>query len=116
MAHGGVPMPPARTRRVRASRVERRQLTVKIEPFGPKPADIEALAQRLTRHPAVQAELGKTRYRLLHIDLLEAEPDVKLDKPKPPERFRATFVDYTRNRTVFATGSLARQTSLELRE
>src|SRR5262249_41844156 len=34
----------------------------------------------------------------------------------PPEHFRATICDYTNNRTVFATGALARQAALELTE
>ena len=109
-------MARAKTRRVRGSTLERRRLSLKIEPFGPKSEDIEALAQWLTRHRAIQAALAKARHRLLHIDLLESEPEIKRDKPKPPERFRATFFDYTNNRTLFATGSLARHASLELSE
>jgi len=111
-------MARGRARRSRTSSRERTALNVRVEPFGPKPADIAALAQWLTRHRAIQGALGRTRHRLLRIDPLEPEPEphVKPDKPKPPDRFRATFLDYTNRRTLFATGSLARPTSLELTE
>ena len=107
-------MTPAKRRRARTSSDTRRQVGVKIEPFGPTAADMEALAQRVTKHRAVQTMLAKSRHRLLYIDLLDA--DAKIDKPKEPERFRATFYDYTNNRTVFAIGSLARPASLEVIE
>jgi len=106
----------AKKKQVRAGSVERKRLAVKIEPFGPTPAAIGALAQRLVKHPKVRKTLGEARQRLLYIDVLDADDDAKRDKPKPPERFRATFFDYTNTRTVFATGSLARPTPLELSE
>jgi hypothetical protein len=106
---------PARTR-ARKSSGAGKQLGVKIDPFGPTMADVAALTQRLTRHRAVQAILAGNRYRLLYVDLLDADTDPKTEKPKPPERFRATFYDYTNNRTIFATGSLARPASLEVVE
>ena len=60
--------------------------------------------------------LSKTHHRLLYIDLLDSEDGAKFDQPKPSERFLATFYDYTNNRTVLATGQLARPNSLELSE
>jgi len=60
--------------------------------------------------------LAKTKHRLLYIDLLDVAADAKVDNPKPPDRFRATFYDYTNNRTVFAIGSLPRAASLEVIE
>src|SRR5262245_34238143 len=104
----------ARKRQARAGSVERTRLAVKIEPFGPTPTAIQTLAQKLAKHPAVQKTLGKARQRLLYIDVLDADDDDKRDRPKPPERFRATYYDYTNARAVFATGSLARPTTLEL--
>lgn len=77
---------------------------------------MEALAQRVTKHRAVQTLLAKSHHRLLYIDLLDADDHPKADKPKGPERFRAAFYDYSNNRTVFAIGSLARPASLEVIE
>jgi len=70
----------------------------------------------VTKHRAVQTMLAKTKHRLLYIDLLDVAADAKVDNPKPPGRFRATFYDYTNNRTVFAIGSLPRAASLEVIE
>ena len=105
-----------RKRSARVSRVGTKEVSLKIEPFGPTPAEIEVLAQRIIKHKAVQTMLSKTRHRLLYIDLLDSEDGAKLDRPKPSERFLATFYDYTNNRTVLATGQLARPNSLELSE
>jgi hypothetical protein len=52
----------------------------------------------------------------LRIDLLDPLEEPKPVRPKIPNRFRATFFDYTNNGTVFATGSLARPTTLEVAE
>lgn len=103
-------------RNTRAPGKDRKQVSVRVERFGPTPADVEAVAQRVRKDRTVQAMLGKARHRLLYVDLLDAETDVKLDKPKPPTRFRATFYDYTNNRTIFATGSFAPPHALEVSE
>ena len=109
-------MAPAKKRRSRTVPVDKNQVTVKIEPFGPTPTDIEALAQRVVNHRAVQTLLSKARHRLLYVDLLDSDDDTKIAKPKPAERFRATLYDYTNSRTVFATGDVAKPSSLELSE
>src|SRR5688572_25984222 len=108
-------MTPVKTRRARTSRAAQ-QLGVKIEPFGATAADIDLLARRVRNHRDVQAALRKSQYSLLYIDLLDAADEAKLNKPKPPDRFQATFFDYTNNRTIFAIGSLARPASLEVIE
>jgi hypothetical protein len=97
-------MATKKKRSARVSRVGTKEVSLKIEPFGPKPAEMEVLAQRIIEHKAVQTMLSKTHHRLLYIDLLDSEDGAKLDRPKPSERFLATFYDYTNNRTVLATG------------
>src|SRR5262249_7172888 len=69
-----------------------------------------------SKHRAVQALLARTRHRLLYLDLLSADEEVKAERPKPPDRFRATFFDYSNNRTILAIGSLAKPASLEVTE
>jgi hypothetical protein len=92
------------------------ELSVKVAPFGPTPADIERLSARIIKHKAVQAFLVKTRHRLLRVDVLDADEEKKPVRPAPPSRFQAVFYDYTNNRTVLATGLLARPGSLEVVE
>lgn len=92
------------------------ELRIKIAPFGPTPNEIERLTEKVIKHKAVQAFLAKTRHRLLRVDLLDADEEKKPARPVPPNRFRAVFYDYTNNRTVLATGLLARPAGLEVAE
>jgi Copper amine oxidase, enzyme domain len=104
------------TTRAKTSLAAGESLTVTLKPFGPTPEKIQSLAQSLPAHRVVQEELAGTRHRLLRIDLLDAPGDTKSASPKPPERFQATFVDYTNNRTVFATGNLSETRTLKMTE
>lgn len=104
------------TRHPEESRAEGEQFSLKIQPFGPGPEQLQALAQSLTGHPAIQKYLAQTRHRLLRIDLLDPPEETKSARPKPPNRFQASFFDYTNNRTVLATGSLPEPTTLEVVE
>jgi hypothetical protein len=78
--------------------------------------EVQSIAQAVTKHRAVQAYLGKARYRLLRIDLLDPSEEPKPARPVPPDRFRAVFFDYTNNRSVIATGALAKPRNLEVVE
>jgi hypothetical protein len=108
-------MTPRRpTKRAKTSLAAGDGLTVTIKPFGPTPEKMQSLAQTLPAHRAVQQELAGTRHRLLRIDLLDPPEETKSANPKPPDRFQATFVDYTNSRTLFATGSLSETRSLKV--
>ena len=103
-------------KRPRKARGEGEELKVTFRPFGLGPAQVQALATAVAKHRSVRAYLAKTRHRLLRVDLLD-EPEKSKDvRPKPATRFRATFVDYTNNRTVIATGSVRKATILEVVE
>ena len=91
-------------------------LDVRIVPFGPTADQMRALAERVTKHRAVQAMLSKTRHRLLRIDAVDLDTDAKPAAPRPPDSFRVVFYDYTNERTVCATGTFARPTNLEVAE
>ena len=104
------------TKHSKASNTEGEALSLKIQSFGPSPEQVEDLARTVARHRDIQEYLAKTRHRLLRIDLLGPPEEPKSAKPKLPNRFRATFFDYTNNRAVLATGSLPRPTALEVTE
>jgi Copper amine oxidase, enzyme domain len=91
-------------------------LDIKIRPFGPQPEELQALAETVTKHRAVQALLAKTHYRLLRITSVDLDGEAKPARPKPPSHFRAVFYDYTNNRTVLVTGALAKPARLEVTE
>ena len=108
--------PRPTTKGATASAAKSTQLTVKIQAFGPTQTQVEALAESVRRNRAVQKFLAKTRHRLLRIDLLDSLEESKPVRPKSPNRFRATLFDYTNNRTVFATGALAKPSALAVFE
>src|SRR5882757_4299616 len=91
-------------------------IDLKIVPFGPTADEMQTLAERIAKHRAAQALLGRTRHRLLRIDLIDLDAEAKPAAPRPPDGFRAIFYDYTTERTVVATGALAPPTSLEVTE
>jgi hypothetical protein len=110
-------MPPDKsTQRAKAALAAGEGLTVTVKPFGPSPEKIQSLAQTLSAHRAIQNELAGTRHRLLRIDLLDPMEETKSTSLKPPDRFQATFVDYTNSRTLFATGNLSSTRSVMVTE
>lgn len=83
------------------------ELRLKIEPRGPDPGRIVQVSRALVEYPAVQEFLRKTRNRLLSFELVEPDPENKSARPgPPPHTYRATFFDYTNNRTIFVDGDL----------
>ncbi len=96
---------------------ERGDLSVKFESRGPEPSRIDRVTQALVDHPSVQEFLGKTRNRMLSFELIEPEVEVKPARPSPPpDLYRATFYDYTNNRTILVDGSLGRPKSVKVSE
>jgi hypothetical protein len=91
---------------VRKSSNSKNELALKIVPFGPNEQVINTLSSRLMRDNLVRKYLNKTRHKLLYFELIDSDiHEAKAErKPVPPDRFRATFYDYTNNRTVYADG------------
>jgi len=83
-----------------------KNLALKIKYFGPYPEELAALSPKIVSNPALKNLLAKNRYRLLGITIVDPPEISKSSKPKAPEAFCATFVDYTNNRTIIATGTL----------
>jgi hypothetical protein len=80
------------------------ELTLKVEAYGLDDRIHERTTQGLVKSGALRAHLGDASHRLLRFELLE--PQRKSEKPRPPERYRATYFDYTANRAVHAEGKL----------
>jgi hypothetical protein len=88
-----------------------------IERFGPGPQVIDEVSQAALEHPSVREQLSGTRHRLLSVRLLEPALEDKPGGLMPPDRYRATFYDYTNNRVVLATGRVEDvQGSMEVSE
>ena len=79
---------------------------IDIESIGPGPEVIDEVSQAALNHPSVREQLSETRHRLLSHRLLEPALEGKAGEPLLPDRYRASFYDYTNNRVVLATGRL----------
>jgi len=77
------------------------QVRVEVEPFGPDDNAIAGAVREQGRHADVTPYL-KGNPRLLAVTL--PEPARKTAKPREPERYRATWFDYKRNRAVHVDG------------
>jgi len=91
-------------------------LEVQVRAFGPGPDELAALAERLSGHRQIAVLLAGTRHRLLSIRWEDPDTGGKSGRPAPPDRFVATWYDYTHQRTINARGSLADPRRLEVSE
>src|SRR4051794_974692 len=78
-------------------------LKIQVEARGPDPATLRDAAARLLQHAEVRKVLGRSRPRLLAVDLVEPEPEVKQARGRvaDPTRLRAAVYDYNGQRTLF---------------
>jgi len=87
---------------------------IKVTPWGPTGADVDAAKARTESSKAVQNLLQGTKYRLLGFSYLENEN--KSNKTMPPTRFKVIFYDYTNDRTIVAEGDFAAKETFRVRE
>jgi hypothetical protein len=93
------------------------ELKLKIEPRGPEQARMDAVSRALIEHPLVRKYFGRARSQMLSFELVEPEVELKPVRPSPPpDLYRATFYDYTNNRTVFVDGSLSQPKRVKISE
>jgi hypothetical protein len=94
---------------------ERRKPRVKITPFGPDQATLDAAAHAALEDPAVEKLLKGTRHRLLSFRLVDPET-----RGKPgtalSNLYLATVFDYTNNRAILVKGRLDKRQVLEVEE
>jgi DNA-binding CsgD family transcriptional regulator len=80
------------------------ELTVKVEPFGPEQRAVDRIERNVRRHPAARELLGGANRRLLAVEPLE--PARRSIRPRPWDRYRATWYDYGENRAIVVEGRL----------
>ncbi len=91
-------------------------LTVQVVPWGPTAADIENAKSSLLRQPVVQRHIWNSRHRILSFELLDAANG---GVSSPPDGYRATIFNYTRNKAILVEGRFDRpdvQVSLSERQ
>lgn len=91
-----------------------RPLSIKVTPWGPTQADVDAAIKRVERSQPVQNELRGTKYRQLEFEYLEDEN--KSGPSTPPTRFRVLFYDYTNDRSITAESDFAGKDAVAVRE
>jgi hypothetical protein len=80
------------------------ELTVKVEPFEPEQRAIDRIERDVGRQPAARELIGGANRRLLSVEPLE--PARRSIRPRPWDRYRATWYDYGENRAVVVEGRL----------
>jgi hypothetical protein len=94
--------------------LESTHLTLKVEPFGPSEETVTNLKNGLLQNPTLQPYLAETDHQLISFEWVE--PNEKLTEPQSPNLYRATFYDYTHNRTIVALGDIRKPEKLEVSE
>jgi hypothetical protein len=86
--------PPKKIRRID------RQVKIIAVPAGPSQEVSDAIRTRVLQSAVVQSGLGGKKYRLMSLRYVD-------NGTSAPRRFRATFYDYSDDRTLVAEGDLA---------
>lgn len=82
-------------------------LRIDLKPFGPTALDLEKIGRELAANAQLKKALGRGRSRLLGIATIDpVGGDSKTDRPRAPDRFRASVYDYDGSRTLIAEGSV----------
>lgn len=94
-----------------------KDIIVKIVPFGPDKETIDSITSWLPNHSVVQKYLKGTRNRMLSFEILDSHSENKNDRLQDQlNRFRATFYDYTNNRTIYAEGQFDKPKIIDVSE
>ena len=90
------------------------QLTIKVTPYGPSQAEVDAAVARVTQSSQVQSLLSGTKYRQLDLEYIDAER--KDGVTPPPSKFRVVYYDYTNDRTIVAESGFDSKETITARE
>jgi hypothetical protein len=91
------------------------KLVVDIQPAGFEPDVVERLRETLVRVPSVREVAGDSDLRLLDVQPLDRDPR-KTPRGRVERSFRATFYDYTNQRTLEVVGDVDAPRRAEVRE
>lgn len=91
-----------------------KELNIQVEPRGPSPDVLFRSVRAAMMTPKAKTLLRRARHRVLGVELLEPQTEVKERKAGlAPRVFRATIYDYSKNRTVFVEGRLDGRRSVQ---
>ncbi len=75
-----------------------------MEPFGPDQRAVDRIERDVQRHPDARELIGGAHRRLLAVEPLKRAR--RSARPRPWDRYRATWHDYDDNRAVIVDGRL----------
>lgn len=84
-----------------------KKLNIKVVPWGPTQADVDAARQRITASDAVRRELNGANYREVGFEYLYDEAETKAQASRPPTRFRVIYYNYSTDMALYAESNFA---------
>ncbi|MGD9561484.1 MAG: hypothetical protein AB7F88_05065 [Pyrinomonadaceae bacterium] len=89
------------------SRRGNKKLSLKVVPWGPTQADVDAARQRASASKAVRHELAGANFREVGFEYLYDVSESKSQASRPPTRFRVTYYNYSTDMSLYAEGDFA---------
>ena len=95
------------------SRRADKKLTIRVAPWGPTQADVDAAKRRVELSDAVQRELDGFRFRLMNFEYVYDSAE-KEQPANPPTRFRITYYNYSTDMTLLAESDFAGREKIKI--
>ena len=89
------------------SRRADKKLNIKVTPWGPTQADVDAAKQRVDLSEAVKGELNGAKSRQIGFEYLYDAAENKTQSSMPPMHFRVTYYNYSNDMTLLVEGDFA---------
>ena len=92
----------------------RTKLTIRVAPWGPTQANVDAAKRRVELSDAVQRELNGSRFRLMNFEYVYDSAEKKEQPANPPTRFRITYYNYSTDMTLLAESDFAGREKIKI--
>jgi hypothetical protein len=90
-----------------ASKRQAKKLSIKVTPWGPSHADVDAARQRARTSEVVQRELNGAKFREVGFEYLYDESETKNQTSRTPTRFRIVYYNYSTDLALIVESNFA---------
>ncbi len=90
-----------------ASRRTASKISIKVAPWGPTQADVDAARRRVAESGVVRQELSGAKFREVGFEYLYDEIEKKGQASRPPTRYRLIYYNYTSDLALFVESNFA---------
>jgi len=90
-----------------ASKRQAKKLSIKVTPWGPSQADVDAARQRARTSEVVQRELNGAKFREVGFEYLYDESETKNQTSRTPTRFRIVYYNYSTDLALIVESNFA---------